>query len=235
MRIMVKRGMLLILAGLFWCGGVAALYWHLDATTAFSTQRMAEINTKADHQFPFAIEGTDLVAIALTSYDGVYWEDGTVEEVSSIAAIILRNDGKEPLEKAQVSLWQGENELTFALEYLPAGEKIMVLEKERAPYRQEPITACAGSATVAPRDIPGLVTIRQTQGKYLLITNPGPIPLRDITLYYKTYDPERGMFLGGIAYEIAIYRIAPEETYIAEPGYYISGQSRIVKIKTSGT
>ncbi len=232
---MLKKGMLLVLAGLFLCGGAAALYWHLDATTVLSVQNAPEIAAETDFRFPFAIANTDLVAMALMSYSGVYLEDGSVEEVSDIAAVILRNDGMETLEKANIELWQGEKKLTFVLDYLPAGEKILVLEQGREKYREDVVTGCKGTVALAQKDIPGLVTVRETQGRYLLITNPGSLPLRNITLYYKTYDPELGMFLGGIAYEIAIYHIAPEETYVAEPGYYISGESRIVKIKTSDT
>ncbi|MGM9601746.1 MAG: hypothetical protein ACI3W5_09255 [Faecousia sp.] len=231
---MVRRGILVALAVLFLVGGGAAFYWYGEGAAALSAQSTPKITEETALQFPFAVPGTDLVALELTSYAGQYLEDGSVETVADIAAIILRNDGADMLEDAQVELWQGDRKLCFHLSYLPAGEKIMVLESNRGQYQPSEITACRGSATVAQKDIPGLVTIRETQGKILLVTNPGPIPLTKLTIYFKTYDPDKAMFIGGIAYEIQIYRIAPGETYFTEPGYYVSGLSRIVKIETSG-
>lgn len=231
---MVKRGILLILAGLFWCGGATIFYWYGDGVRAIPEVDVPEITLESPFQFPFAVPGTDLIALELTSYDGLYLEDGSVERVSGISALVLQNSGTQMLEKADIELYQGDRKLKFILSYLPAGQKILVLENERCPYESAGITNCFGRSCEAPKDIPGLVTVRETQGRFLLISNPGPIPLKNVTVYYKTYDSDSDMFLGGIAYELSIYRIAPGDTYIAQPGYYDSEESRIVKIKTSG-
>lgn len=231
---MVKRGILVILAALFLLAGGAAFCRYEGGITALPVQNTQGLSVKTAFQFPFTVPGTDLVALELTSYAGEYLEDGSVEEVSDIAALILRNDGQDMVKQATVELWQGDRRLSFNLSYLPAGDKILVLESNRRLFQPSEVTFCEGSSAIAQKDIPGLVTIRESRGKILMVSNPGPIPLTGLTIYYKTYDPDKGMFLGGIAYELQIYRIAPGETYFAEPGYYVSGRSRIVKIETSG-
>lgn len=198
---------------------------------ANSQQKAADI---MNFQFPFSIPGTDLVALELRSYDGLYLEDGSKEGVSNVAALILRNDSTKLLEHAHVELWQGTQKLNFEINYLPAGEKILVIESDKSQYVQSKISACSGYGTFASTDIAGLVSIRQIGEKMLLITNPGPLPLKRVVVYFKNFDYESSMFLGGIVYEIPIHSLAPGETYFAKPLYYSNESSRIVKIKTSG-
>lgn len=231
---MVRRGILLVLAGGFWLLGATVLYRHLEVSAIFQPNRGKETTQSLSFRFPFTIPGTNLVALELKGYEGLYLEDGTKEKVSNVAALIIRNDGTELLEKAYVELWQGHEKLCFELNYLPAGEKILVLESNQSKYLPDKISNCTGSETLAQKDLPGLVTIREVNSKTLAIANPGPIPLRNLTIYFKNYDPESAIFWGGIVYEIYVYRIAPGETYIARPQYYSSGISRIVNIKTSG-
>ncbi len=227
---MVRRGLLLVLAGVFLWGGALGFYRHMDRSQA---EPVAAMEAPEALGFPFAIPGTNLVALGLTAYSGVYLEDGSVEEVTDIAAVILENKGERLLEQARVELCQGDKRLSFRLEYLPAGEKILVLEENRKPYLDAPVTSSAGREIWAQDPIPGLVTVRRAQ-EILMITNPGPLPLNDLTLYYKTFDYDQGMFLGGIAYQHSIHHLAPGKTWFAQLGYYIPGQTRIISIKTSG-
>ncbi len=228
---MVKRGMLLVLAGLFLWGGAYGFYRHIQGS---QPEAVAAMEAQEGLGFPFGVPGTELVVLAMTDYDGVYLEDGSVEEVTGITAVILENKGTKLLEQARVELRQGDERLSFRLEYLPAGEKILVLEENRKRYLAAPVTGADGHAVWTQDPIPGLVTVRKAREKILMITNPGPLPLNDLILYYKTYDYEQGMFLGGIAYQSTIHHLAPGKTWFAELGYYIPGQSRIITIKTSG-
>ncbi len=210
------------------------MYLQINASSSEHTNSQQNATDTMNFQFPFSIPGTDLVALELKSYSGLSLEDGSKEGVSNVAAIILRNDGTKLLENARVELWQGTNKLNFELSYLPPGEKILVLDSNKRQYVQSEISACCGYETIASTDISGLVSIRPIGDKMLLISNPGPLPLKKLVVYFKSYDYESSMFLGGIVYEIPIYSLAPGETYFATPIYYSNESSRIVKIKTSG-
>ena len=231
---MVRRGVLLALAGVFWILGVTALYRNLEASAVDQENGDKTTAETINFYFPFTIPGTNLVALEIKGYEGLYFEDGTKEEVTNVAALVLLNDGTGLVEKACVELWNGNEKLCFDLDYLPAGEKILVLESNRKKYLPNMIFGCAGSETLAQTDLSGLVTTREINSKSLSIMNAGTIPLRNLRVYFKNYDPENKIFLGGIVYEICIYHIAPGETYIAQPQYYFGGFSRIVNIKTSG-
>lgn len=224
----VKRGMLIALVIITWVLGAAFFVGKLAATATVSGQEISA------YSFPFSVPGTPLLALELCCYDGIYLEDGSRERVEGIAACILQNSGNAIVENALVELWQDQRCYLFRLDYLPPGERVLVLDANREKLQTGEITNALGSYTTAAKDIPGLVTLRETQRRFLLITNPGPIPLKNLTVYFKNYDPDKRLFLGGIAYEISIAHIAPGETFFAEPYYYESGKSRIVKIKTSG-
>lgn len=231
---MVRRGMLLVLAGIFWLAGAAGMYQRMENFALFSANDLQNSSNPLRLGDPFRIPGTDLVALEIISYDGLYLEDGSKEGVSNVAGLILRNDGAQFLEYALVELWQGQRELSFEVYCLPAGEKILVLESSRKQYEDQEISNCIGYALLGSEGITGLVSVRSIEERMLMVSNPGPLPLKDVTVYFKSYDYEKAMFLGGITYEVSISRLAPRATFFTRPMYYSAEYSRIVKIKTSG-
>lgn len=232
---MVRRGILLLLAGVFLFAGASVLYNQLDAFAVTHTNRFPTSSEPESFRFPFAVPGTNLVALELRSYDGLCLEEGSQEGLTDTAALILRNDGTELLKNASVELSQGSRTLCFELDYLPPGEKILVIERDQSKYTPDAISACCGIETVARKEISGLVSIRQPGNGTVLLTNRGQLPIKSVTVYFKNYDYENAMYLGGIVYEIPVRNLTPGETYIAKPMYYSEKTSRIVKIKTSGT
>lgn len=231
---MVRRGILLILAGIFWLAGAAGLYQRMEIFALFSANDLQNSFDSLRFGDPFPIPGTGLVALEIISYDGLYLEDGSKEGVTNVAGLILRNDGMQFLEYALVELWQGQKKLSFEVNCLPAGEKILVLERNRKRYEDQPISDCTAYESLGSEGITGLVSVRPIDEGMLMVSNQGPLPLKDITVYFKSYDYERDMFLGGITYEISISRLAPRETFFTRPMYYSAEYSRIIKIKTSG-
>ncbi len=231
---MIRRGILVVLAGIFWLAGAIVMYQQIEASAISPADSQQNALAILDLKFPFSIPGTGLVALEQISYNGISLEDGSKEGVSNVAGLILRNDGKQLVEYAFVELWQGQKKLSFEINYLPAGEKILVLERDRSRYACDRISHCVGYEMLAEKDIAGVVTVRQVEDTMLLVTNSGPLPLQNITVYYKSYDHANAMFLGGIVYEIPIRSLAPGETYFTKPMYYSTKSSRIVKIKTSG-
>ncbi len=234
---MVRRGLLLVFAGLFWCAGVVALVMFVSAgyqpvVPAVAPMQVAKLEPVLE--FPYAIPGTNLVAEALAVYEGLYLEDGSCEEVAEVAALVLRNDGDEMLETGQVCMTQAGRELRFTFRFLPAGASVLVLDENRSVFCQGEVTRCIGSAIGSSEDATELVTLRETGMATILVTNPGTEKLRDVRIYFKNYDPQSNMYLGGIAYEINIHSLAPGQTQTCNPWYYVSGQSRIVKIIASG-
>lgn len=234
---MVRRIFLLVLAGLSWCVGVAGLYLRVEGCLEQTVPAAGQQNdeTRAQLlQLPYTLPGTDLVIEGLASYEGLYLEDGSAEEVADLAALVIRNRGDTTVEQGQILLCQAGRELCFDFFYLPPGAEMLVLDRGRHLYAPGPVTACRGWAEAAAPDDLELVTVVEEGMCTLHITNPGATPLHNLTLYFKNFDPESGIYLGGIAYEINIEQLLPGQTYTCCPWYYVAGESRILKIKTSG-
>ncbi len=231
---MVKRGMLLVFAGLFWCTGVMLLLGFVSATyTPAGQEALAKQDalSKPDLELPYTVPGTDLVAESLAVYDGLYLEDGSCEEVSQVVALVLRNDGQAMVEQGSVTMEQGGRELAFSFRYLPPGAKVLVLDENRSLFTSGAVTSCSGHAIAMENKTPQLLTLTETGPCTLNITNAGQEVLRNICIYFKSYDPQSGMYMGGIAYQINILELAKGQTHSCRPWYYISGQSRIVDIQ----
>ncbi len=183
---------------------------------------------------PYRIPDSPLEILELAEYEGVYLEDGTVEEVARVAALLIRNCGSELLEEGQVDLWQNGRKLRFSFEFLPPGQTLMALEIDRLFYQPGPVTRCTGSAKPAQEGLGKLLKIVQEGGCTLHITNESTAPLENILIRFKNLDPETGIYMGGIAYEIRIRALAPGQTYTCRPWYFLAGQSVIVHTKISG-
>ncbi len=233
---MVKRWLLLVLAGISFCLGAAVFCLHLVFFPQLSMPtNPAPIAMASALHLPYSIPGTGLVVVDIAIYDGLYLEDGSCEEVTQVTALVLRNDGEVMVGDGSVHMLQAGRELKFSFSYLPSGSTVLVLDENRTLYAKGEVTWCTGSATPASEDAPGIVTMRENGMTTLLVSNPGPEKLQDVTIYFKNFDPDSQMFLGGIAYEINIHDLMPGQTQVCNPWYYISGQSKIVKVKTSGT
>ena len=148
--------------------------------------------------FPIALEGTSLVAERLAAYDGPFIEDGTNDEVTGIAALVLRNAGAETVTQADILLEQGSQQLAFHADTIPPGMTVLVLEANRGTYS---MTACtAACATAQTREYPKIPLDVEPCGLGILReTNPTQSPLYGICLYHKQWQDPPGILVGGIS------------------------------------
>src|SRR5699024_2656987 len=63
--------------------------------------------------FPYAIADTGLVIQKIAAYDGVFLEDGTDEEITGVAAMVLENTGETAVEYTRISLNAGGETWSF--------------------------------------------------------------------------------------------------------------------------
>jgi len=183
---------------------------------------------------PPAIELTDGLVIHYTgSYAGIYMEDGTDEPVSDGRIIILENTSGEDLQLARISLGYGGVTADFKVTNLPAGEKVVALEKNRHPeVSGEYLSVQAKNVVFFPENM-GLqedrIRIEGANGT-LTVTNisGGDIP-GDIYIYYKNSATD--LLYGGITYRVAVrggLKAGDSTTVIA--GHYTPDNSRLVQV-----
>lgn len=182
--------------------------------------------------FPFALEYTSLVAQKLIAYDGAYLEDGSEENVVDIAALVLENTGTTGIEYAQIVLVQSGRELYFDATYIPPKSTVLLLEENKQPYSDFPVTACR-CRTV----IPGVfdraertVAVKETGMCTLEVTNLTEQEMDCVRIYYKHHEGENDLYVGGITYSAVIPNLSPGETRSITPYRYASGYAQVVAV-----
>lgn len=212
----------------------------LSVTEPTAGQRPTQPNTvPADGEnkqtgFPFALEYTSLVAEKLIAYEGAYLEDGSEENVTDIAALVLTNTGTTGIEYAQIILTQNGQELSFDGTYIPPKSTVLLLEENKQPYSAAPVTACR-CRTV----IPGVfdrserkVQIKETGMCTLEVTNLTDQTLDGVRIFYKHHEGENDLYVGGITYSVMIPDLASGQTQSITPYRYAAGYSMVVAVVT---
>lgn len=182
--------------------------------------------------FPFALEYTSLVARKLIAYDGAYLEDGSEEAVEDIAALVLENTGTTGIEYAQIALVQNGRELTFDATYIPPKSTILLLEENKQPYSDAPVTACR-CRTVIPGAFDRAqrtVEVKETGMCTLEVTNLTQQEMDCVRIFYKHHEGENDLYVGGITYSTVIPDLKPGETRSITPYRYASGYAQIVAV-----
>ena len=182
---------------------------------------------------PYAINGTALVAEKLISYDGAFLENGSGREVSSVAALLLRNTSSMGISQAHIVLEQEEKYLIFKATQIPPGMSLLVLEENAKWYTRENITACYGwinweSDGWQPEK---LLSFEEVDMGSLWVTNISESALTGIRLYYKTDYADGLFYLGGITYDIFIDSIGVGERILLKPEHYAGSTSKFLRIQ----
>lgn len=184
--------------------------------------------------FPFAVEGTTLIVERLAVYDGPFVEDGTDDEVTGIAALVLRNAGISTVIKANIVVEQGTRQLVFRADTIPPGAAVLVLDINRSAYDAADCTNCFGTARM--QEFPMVRVNVQPHGMgCLLVTNSSPLPLYELCLIHKQWQAPPGIFVGGISYQTTIDVLLPGQTVTVWPDHYVSDYSRVVLVTTEKT
>ena len=205
---------------------MSILVRNCAASWNWETDSVAQI-----HCFPISVPGTALVIRNLISYEGEFIEDvnGTFE--TNMVAACLENVGTKGIECARVVLSWPDGAYVFDVEMLPAGMTAVVLEKYKQPYSLHPWSQCGGVQKTAidnwlDTEIK-VIPITQTKIK---IQNETDHVLSDTTIYFKNYMQDEDLLLGGVVYSYHAGSLAPGDTIIVEPYYYVQDYSMIVRI-----
>lgn len=187
--------------------------------------------------FPSRIEGTTLTVKNISSYDGIYLEDGSDSEISGVAAMLVENAGKSDVEYADITVRRGDQTWTFVVSDLPAGEMAVVQEKNKAAYQEGIYTSC--TATTAEQDELGMssdkVKVEDAGEGALQVTNLTEEEIPCVRIFYKFYMEEENAYVGGITYTAKLTRLPAGGTKTVKPSHYSTGNSKIVMVRTYDT
>jgi len=223
----MRRGILVII-GL----GVGAmlLFCLVVSVRAQLLGEVPKAYAPRDTFYPRSVMGTDLLAVRTVEYSGPFWEDGSNEEVLKVAALIVENQGELMVSSGAVIVEFGKDRMVFELSFLPPGGKVLVLEKERKYYSNEGPVSCYGWTKKEYPENPGLISVESTGLNGMTITNHTGCTVPSIEVHYKNFNPESGMYMGGITYCIIEEDLMPREVRALSPDNFAARESRIVQV-----
>lgn len=182
--------------------------------------------------FPCQIPGYDLVIEKLAPYTGIYVEDGTNQQITDVAMLMVSNNGTTALEYAEINVAFGEEMLTFHISALPAGERLVAQEAGKKQIPDKGPTGC--SALVIQNSgmeaVNSSVSVKDDGKGGLIIENLTADPIPTVRVFYKYYMADEDVFIGGIAFTVKVSRLPASGTTTVRPSHFSSESSRIVMI-----
>lgn len=186
--------------------------------------------------FPYEVSGTSLVIQNVSSYDGVFLEDGSDSDISGVAAIVMKNTGAKDVEYAKIQLGSGDSAYTFEATDIPAGATVVAQEMNRAGYPGTAFNSCRSE--VAENQLEqssGIISVEEQSEGSLLVRNLTGATIPCVRVFYKFYSDEEATYVGGITYNSKLTNLAANDSETISPTHYSKGYSRVVMVRTYDT
>lgn len=184
--------------------------------------------------FPCQIPEYGLVVEKIAPYTGMFVEDGSNVNVKNVAMLLVHNNSNLPIEYTQICVEYGQEKLLFDISALPAGERLVVQEKNGNSILDNEATWL--SATVVQRAememSEGKVQITDNGNNTLTVTNLTDETIPTIRVFYKYYMENEDIFVGGIAFTVRLTRLGAGASITIQPSHYTSQTCRVVMALT---
>lgn len=205
-------------------------------TTATGPEETAPATTPIVPEDPQINLGCGLTITDSGSYTGVYMEDGSNETVSDVMMIIVRNDGMQDVQLADIVADAGGESYRFRLTDLTVGSRVVLLELDRKTAGGDVTSAVLENAVLCETPMELREDILQITGL------EGMVNVRnisdediggDIFVYYK-YAAE-DLYYGGITFRVRVEGgLKAGEIRQIPAGHYRPEGCRIVRVTVHG-
>lgn len=179
-----------------------------------------------------AFLGDNLYITEIGEYSGSYMEDGSNEIVSNVLMLILKNEGTKDLQFARINLVYSDFTANFEVTNLPAGESVVLLEKNRHAFVSDSYLQAKAENVVFFQETMNLKEsqVKITGGKnQITVENIGDKTLGKIYVYYKNSATD--LFYGGITYRVSIDEgLQPGKTTTVPTNHYYEGACTILHV-----
>lgn len=200
----MMAGILLLTAGLWFATHKTGAAVDLPGDTASAVQEQPDQQKQVQWVLKEALQ-----VQKIDSYSGIYWEDGSDEEVSDILAMTVTNITAEPIQYAEITMELGTGTAKFTVSALPSGATAVLLEQNRMAYsRNTDYTQANAECThLAGFDKPlslyeDKLQLQLLDGALNITNISGEDIPGTIVLCYK--NASDGIYQGGIAYRIRL-------------------------------
>lgn len=168
-------------------------------------QTTGKIDYPEDNTVQSAFLGSNLYITDIGKYTGAYMEDGSDEIVTDVLMVVLKNDNDTALQLARINLQYADFTANFEVTNLPAGESVVLLEKNRHEYVSQSYLRATVENVSFFQNAMSLQEdkIKITGDKGLLtIENLTDETLGEIYIYYKNSAVD--LYYGGITYRARV-------------------------------
>ena len=169
--------------------------------------------------------------IRFDAYSGMFVEDGSDEAVSGLAAVTVENTGADAVQLMDFSILGSDGtKYEFELTTLFPGEKLMALEKNKAPFKKgtkavsAELTAYTAFAE-APTMCEDTFEVTGTDGA-VTVKNVSEETVSAGRVFYKNV--MNGTFIGGITYMTSFTDLGPGEETTLYASRFSEANSRLV-------
>lgn len=187
--------------------------------------------------FPAALSDTGVVVQNITSYSGIFLEDGSDADTGNVAIAAVANTSGSDVEAVAFSVQESGQTLTFEGSAIPAGATIIIQEKNGLPYGGGVCSELSGAASGATKFemSDSTVSVDEQEDGSLRVQNLTGNDLPCLRVFYKFYLPEENAFVGGITYNSKITELKANDSVIITPSHYSKGNSKVVMVRTYNT
>ena len=177
--------------------------------------------------------GSDLYITDMGSYTGIYMEDGVDDFVSDIQMIVVKNKSQKDLQLAQINVIYEETTAVFEVTNLPAGQSVVLLDKNRLAFTDKAHKALDVSNMAFFSDSMGLrqdqVRITEDSGN-LTVENLTDTVINEVLVYYKNSASD--IYYGGITYRTRLTGgLNPGESKTLMAAHFHPGASTVVDVR----
>jgi hypothetical protein len=225
--------MLVLLAALICAAVFLGKQYQTPEQTTEPTVRQTEAQPEMTELLPMELS-QGLVIHHISGYAGIYMEDGTDEVVSDVMMLVLENTADKDLQLARIRIEYSDFTAEFEVTNIPAGEKVVALEKNRHPKTAAAFRSAEAYNVVFYPEAMSLredrIQITGTAGS-LEVTNISGTDIQgDIYVYYKNSATD--LLYGGITYRVRVKGgLAAGETQQVIAGHYTAENSRLLLVE----
>lgn len=191
------------------------------------------VNIPQNENNQTAFLGNNLYITDIGNYTGLYVEDGSDELVTNVLMIVLKNESENALQLARINLEYADFTAQFEVTNLPAGESVVLLDKNRHEYVPDNyLTAKSENVVFFQRPMSlqeDKLKITGTKGA-ILVENLTDEPLGEVYVYYKNSAVD--LFYGGITYRAKVEAgLKPGRSYTVMTNHYNPTACTIIDVQ----
>lgn len=164
-------------------------------------------------------------------YSGPFVEDGSDEKVKDVLALQFTNKGEQDIQYAEYVFSIGKKAVSFKLSDLPAGQSCVVLETTQHKYKEKDKLEMVSRVVALVDEIPfardQILTVDNSDDTITIMNlTDKEIPVARV--FYKSFDNENNLFVGGITYNAKAEKIPAGGGITVAPSHFKSGESVVV-------